>query len=590
MLRKAMWPAALAATFIVFLGAMGQASVKPAAAFPGDICAILGPTTIEIGETELYRIHIEDPDEGELVVVDIDDNEGDADITSVAETSDDYEEGEFGNSIGDLSIGLPNDGDWDDDFLEDLQDDWEFTLDPTICGATTAQILDDADLGAAGGSAAEQAAFATSLEAELAAGESCSDAAAEAALDAQAAGATVAETDLMVGALTDVNCGIDGVGFVDITCNRSGEFEISVFDSIEQDNAMHITVVCLGEPDKGVLTPNPAIVEIVPAPGSVAHSLLTFLVTDDDADDDTEQSFPGFEVDWSTDRCVIQGLTAEEYAKLRPLFAARVSFDPATSDAIDAALTAHGGLSATDTSDTFVFDPPGTGDLQTIAAAVLHCENSNTVTPGVATVRATIDEEGPDVTATATVTVVGPPAFITLSAAPTTVICGEKSTITVKVTDAIGQNVSDHTVVELVTNFGGVLGGTGGTLGFPGVGAVNPLSSAAAETFNGVAVAYLLTSTEHVGAYEVVAAAGGSLSGAFSTSVVTSQVTVTCSLPAAPVAPTVTAPVTGTGSITPPNTGDAGLASSSSNAMLFVIVGAAAFGLAGIASVSYARR
>ncbi len=52
----------------------------------------------------------------------------------------------------------------------------------------------------------------------------------------------------------------------------------------------------------------------------------------------------------------------------------------------------------------------------------------------------------------------------------------------------------------------------------------------------------------------------------------------------------VTAPVTGTGSITPPNTGDAGLASSSSNAMLFVIVGAAAFVLAGIASVSYARR
>ena len=178
-----------------------------------------------------------------------------------------------------------------------------------------------------------------------------------------------------------------------------------------------------------------------------------------------------------------------------------------------------------------------------------------------------------------------------MTAAPSKVVCGEKATILVTVTDAINQKVSDHTVVELITNFGGVIGGTGATLAFPGVNPVTPLSSGAAETFGGVATAYLLTSSAHVGPYEVVAAAGGShlgyygigfdresklteinltdgildnyavygiyaRNGVFSTPVVTSQVTVTCTAGA----PAVTAPNTGTGTISPPNTGDAGLA------------------------------
>ena len=97
-----------------------------------------------------------------------------------------------------------------------------------------------------------------------------------------------------------------------------------------------------------------------------------------------------------------------------------------------------------------------------------------------------------------------------MTAAPSKLVCGEKATILVTVTDAINQKVSDHTVVELITNFGGVIGGTGATLAFPGVNPVTPLSSGAAETFGGVATAYLLTSSAHVGPYEVVAAAGGS--------------------------------------------------------------------------------
>jgi hypothetical protein len=223
---------------------------------------------------------------------------------------------------------------------------------------------------------------------------------------------------------------------------------------------------------------------------------------------------------------------------------------------------------------------------------------------------------------TGTVTVVGPPASVRVAASPTSLQCGEKATITATVTDAIGQNVSDHTRIELVSNYGSTIGGTGATLGFPGVGPVNPLSSSAAETFSGVATAFLLTSTEHVGPYEVVVATGGSVggvynffsygyldqntrlepfaqpgvtygTGAFSTAPVSAQVTVTCSLPvvAAPSIPIppIAAPRTGEG-IRPPNTGDAGLADASGNGWALVLAGAAAFVLAGIASVKFARR
>jgi hypothetical protein len=238
------------------------------------------------------------------------------------------------------------------------------------------------------------------------------------------------------------------------------------------------------------------------------------------------------------------------------------------------------------------------------------------ITPGKITITAIIEQPGiglynpfspQNLILTATITVVGPPASIKVAASPTNVQCGEKSTITATVTDSVGQNVSDHTRVEMVSNFGATIGGTGSTLGFPGVGAVNPLSSSAAETFSGVATAFLLTSTEHVGPYEVVVASGGSVggvvstaqpgvtytTGSFSTAPVSAQVTVTCALPvvagAAPVAVApIAAPRTGEG-IRPPNTGDAGLAADNGS-WAFVLAGALAFALAGVASVKFARR
>lgn len=257
------------------------------------------------------------------------------------------------------------------------------------------------------------------------------------------------------------------------------------------------------------------------------------------------------------------------------------------------------------------------------------------ITPGRATITVIIENPNQyfqpfpgaaNIIMTATVTVVGPPASVRVTASPTSLACGEKATITATITDAVGQNVSDHTRVELVSNFGSTIGGTGATLGFPGTGPVNPLSSSAAETFSGVATAFLLTSTEHVGPYEVVVTTGGSTGGSyvfdpilglyrtadqtggysfplagaptviggvgvFSTAPVSAQVTVTCSLPAAPAAaaPAVAAPRTGEG-IRPPNTGDAGLASSSTSGLYFAIAATVAFALAGVATVKVARR
>ncbi len=167
-----------------------------------------------------------------------------------------------------------------------------------------------------------------------------------------------------------------------------------------------------------------------------------------------------------------------------------------------------------DQSNIFDIDLLGLGGLganRSMAAAILHCDPHSGITnatPGVATVQACVDVTGAaDICRTVQVTVIGPPASITVAASPTTLRCGEKSTITVTVKDAIGQNVSDHTPVELVTNLGGTIGGTGGVAA--GFGLVSPISSNGAGTFGGVATAFLLTSESHSGPYEVVATTGG---------------------------------------------------------------------------------
>ena len=121
--------------------------------------------------------------------------------------------------------------------------------------------------------------------------------------------------------------------------------------------------------------------------------------------------------------------------------------------------------------------------------------------------------------------------------------------------------VSDHTFIEVVTNWGGVLGGTGSSS--LSAGPSIRISNTTVELLRATGKAFLFTSNTHVGQYEVLAACtlspfGDSIN---SKPPVTAQVTVTCTKAAAT---TITAPNTGTGTIRPPNTGDAGLAAPAS--------------------------
>jgi hypothetical protein len=337
--------------------------------------------------------------------------------------------------------------------------------------------------------------------------------------------------------------------------------------------------------------------------GSVSHSLITVDLLADD-----EQAAPGTEVDFTVDRCSIEtsGVdTKAEYEAARAIFAAYNVNVAASATAIDSSAAATAAVDGTRQADTTIsFEATYGGDDHTVAAAIVGCSPTDTgatvATPGEVTVTAIIAvDDGQDIVRTVKIKVIGPPATLTVAAAPATLRCGEKATITATVKDSIGQNVSEHTRVEAVTNAGGVLGGTGAVAGL--AGPVVPISSTVAETFNGVATFYLLTSEAHSGPYEVVVTTGGagavttSLGGVFSTAPISAQATVACTIPtvAAPVAPapSVTAPRTGQG-ITPPNTGDAGLVSTdgSTSWTLFAAAGAVAFAVAGLAALKFARK
>jgi len=648
-IRKAFWPAAVAIGFLVFLGAFTHSGgVQKAEAFPGDICAIEGPRIIGVGQTVLYRVRIEDIDEFTLLVVDIDDLTGDSDITSRAETSDDYEVINPTNTIGSLDVdniepnGFFSFG-WDADFIHDLEVRFGFTHVRNVCGAGVGtslanelrRIIDDAiaagEVCAVPGSDpinnpfnecpldtnnqgapdidcpsqstctianATVVAIVNALVAGIAAGEDCGELAIDAQKAAIDSGAHVAVGNQVFDFILDVcfdgmiidpfeGSSEDGVGFFDVTCNSAGTFEITAFDALESDNALSITVTCLAP---GNLVISPPSVEIVPAVGNVSASLITV------------QAPVGAEVQFNTDRCAIETSAVDTLAELNAIQALFTAFAApganlvATSAAIQASAAVTGAIDTTPLVDI------GTGiDISTatrsssIAAAILFCGGA--VTPGTANITVTIAQPGPDIILTGTVLVVGPPANVTLTPDRTNVTCGEQATLVARITDANGQPVSEHTRVEAVTNFGGVLGGTGAVT--TGLGVI-PLSSTLAETFGGNATFSLITSQTHEGPYTVIVTTGGggsvagtALGGVFSTPTVSASATVNCASAVAPAAPVATAavapPRTGTG-ITPPNTGDAGLASSNAGLSLFVIGGVVALALAGFAGLKLVRR
>ena len=352
---------------------------------------------------------------------------------------------------------------------------------------------------------------------------------------------------------------------------------------IQDATTLEFTAYC-GPPTGANLTIVPTTIESDPAAFNTAHSLIRVELTTSSGG----AVLPNTEVDITVDRCSIgAGPTNQaERDALTDLFDnppieafvalhALANTYPATGQSVS--LEAFD----VDTNDDGIPD-------HSEVLAVVHAEGCE---PGPVTVTINVDRSSPlaDLEAEGTITVIGPVAFITITAAPTELVCGEKAEITVSVTDALNQGVSDNTQIEVVTNFGGVLAGTGSSL-FAGQ-PVNPLSSTTVEVFDGVGTAYLLTSVEHIGPYEVLAASTiGSIFGdALSDSPpVTSQVTVTCTLATAP---DVIAPDTGTGEIRPPNTGDAGLAAGNGSATAWLpgIAGAALIALAAIAARRFAR-
>lgn len=369
------------------------------------------------------------------------------------------------------------------------------------------------------------------------------------------------------------------------------------------------------------LTPvvRPSTVEIIPARSNTSHSLISVVLT---ATGGTLAAHS--EVQWTTDRCRIEAFGSDgaggvSFATIRSL---ALQLNPASPQTYwDFEFSAGSIVNALqwgtvpdttpqiDAASSFDFPGAGITGNAVVASAILACNPvaAPGLTPGPANVTICATAPSPDLCTTVQITVIGPPAAVTATASPSTVRCGERVTITGTVRDSIGQNVSDHTRVELVTNLGGVIAGTGAVAGWSGP--VVPISSTVAETFGGTYTAFLLTSETHSGPYEVVVTTGGTVStdpawqgplrsavsnvlgGQFSTPPVNAFVNVTCTVPA-PAAPTapVTAPSTG-GGIVPPSTGDAGLAETAGmNFMLVGLAAAVALALAGGLGFKLIRR
>ena len=190
----------------------------------------------------------------------------------------------------------------------------------------------------------------------------------------------------------------------------------------------------------------------------------------------------------------------------------------------------------------------------TTAVVTLDCSEKSAKV-GTATVSASVDRASDsDVYAEAlVVTLVGPVMDLTLlSPSMDNMVCGSPRQIDITAVDINGEAVADGTEVIVSTNFGGVLTGAS-------TGRFAP-SSTVVETKDGAATVYLITSDTQVGDYAVVALAESGVA----------KLTVACGMEMGMGADAdADAPA-----ITPPSTGNAGLAETSGSSwMLLAIAG-----------------
>ena len=175
--------------------------------------------------------------------------------------------------------------------------------------------------------------------------------------------------------------------------------------------------------------------------------------------------------------------------------------------------------------------------VNTVELFVGNCETGATSTPtGTLTVTATV---------TGTV---GPAATVTTNASPAAVSCSGTSIVTIQVRDAAGNPVQAGTAVQIAASMGSVS---------PSSGQTTDASGAAFVFF---------TAPANQGGTATITAVSGSASG---------QTTVTVNCGTAATATTAPPPTVspGGGVISPPNTGDAGLAASSNGWTALAAVG-----------------
>jgi hypothetical protein len=372
-------------------------------------------------------------------------------------------------------------------------------------------------------------------------------------------------TTISVGSVAIPDAGNDlALVAVFFDCNA----DVPVTIRVTQDTTtLEFTVYC-GPPANVALIVTPStVIESSPAIGNTAHALIRAEITTSSGG----PVLPFTEVTISVSRCALSGGITDQETRdtaVRLFTNQPISADVELHEFANS-FTVVGTSLTLDAFDVDTNDDDVPDHSEVLA--ILHAEGC---TPGAVTISLSLEvlATGAEIERTATISVVGPVANITITASPTTLVCGEKSEITITATDSAGQAVSEHTFIEVVTNFGGVLAGTGSTLIQPGQ-PVDPISSTKAEIVNGRARAFLLTSTRHVGAYEVLAASTVSTLGTGDirpAAPAVAQVTVTCTRA---VSPTVTAPSTGTGTIRPPSTGDGGLADTGGASLL--VIGAA---------------
>jgi hypothetical protein len=339
-------------------------------------------------------------------------------------------------------------------------------------------------------------------------------------------------------------------GFIDFTCIEPGFFHIDILTPDDtEETGYTVKYLCPNVPDTAEISASPTTLETDPVGSSKDSSTITVTVEDTNGDR-VEHAL----VTFSTDNCYFTG--QESPAGGKPTVAETYTDTDSSSDL------------------NYLANNPAQFSAGT-AELTLNCSSGSL---GAANVTAVVERPGSDIVLHTTVTVVGPTSAtgLTLELTPEDFECGETLLATVNAVDADGQPVSDGTLIWFTTDTSsGVVGGSEGAQG--GV-----------ATDDGAASVLIATDPGNPGIHTVIAYS--TKGNATAEVVAQASATYTCDGAVAPAAPTVEAPATGTGtgSITPPNTGDAGLASGSTSASLFVIAGVA-FVLAGLASIRFAR-